>query len=45
LRFQDNGNGREKEKQTKQEITLEQVKKKLESIGITLDLEKLMNQK
>ena len=34
-----------REKETKQEITLEQVKKKLESIGITLDLDKLMNQK
>jgi hypothetical protein len=27
------------------EITLEEVRKKLESIGISLDLEKLMNQK
>jgi hypothetical protein len=34
-----------RKKETKQEITLEQVKKKLESIGITLDLDKLMNQK
>jgi hypothetical protein len=32
-------------KETKQEFTLDSVRKKLESIGISLDLEKLMNQK
>jgi hypothetical protein len=32
-------------KETKQEFTLDAVRKKLESIGISLDLDKLMNQK
>ena len=32
-------------KKDKQEFTLEAVRKKLESIGISLDLDKLMNQK
>jgi hypothetical protein len=32
-------------KETKQEFTLDSVRTKLESIGISLDLEKLMNQK
>ena len=35
-----------RKKETKQEeFTLDSVRKKLESIGISLDLEKLMNQK
>jgi hypothetical protein len=34
-----------KKEETKQEFTLEAVRKKLESIGISLDLDKLMNQK
>jgi hypothetical protein len=42
---QDNGNGKEKEKQTKQEFTLEAVLKKLESVGIKVNLNELMNQK
>lgn len=36
---------RTNKKETKQEFTLEAVQKKLASIGITLDLDKLMNQK
>jgi len=32
-------------KETKQEFTLDSVRTKLESIGISFDLEKLMNQK
>ena len=40
-----NGNGNDKEKQTKtkQEFTLESVLKKLESIGIIINVERLMN--
>jgi hypothetical protein len=34
-----------RKKETKQEFTLDSVRKRLESIGIILDLEKLMNQK
>ena len=36
---------RKKEETKKEEFTLEAVRKKLESIGISLDLDKLMNQK
>ena len=36
---------RKKETKTKQEFTLDSVRKKLESIGISLDLDKLMNSK
>ena len=34
-----------KKEENHKEITLEMVQKKLESIGVNLDLEKLMNQK
>jgi hypothetical protein len=34
-----------RKKETKQEFTLDSVRTRLESIGISLDLEKLMNQK
>jgi hypothetical protein len=36
---------RKKETKQQQEFTLEAVRKKLESIGISLDVEKLMNQR
>jgi hypothetical protein len=36
---------RKKETKPKEEFTLDSVRKKLESIGISLDLEKLMSQK
>lgn len=40
-----NGNSNSSENQKKQEITLEQVRKKLESIGIIINVERLMNEK
>jgi hypothetical protein len=40
-----NGSHDCRKKETKQEFTLEAVQKKLESIGIILDLDKLMNSK
>jgi hypothetical protein len=36
---------RKKKEEIKQEFTLDSVRKKLESIGISLDLDKLMNSK
>lgn len=36
---------RKKQETKQQEFTLEQIQKKLESIGITLDLDKLMSSK
>jgi hypothetical protein len=47
---QDSGNGKEKEKEKQQskeaknEFTLEQVRKKLESIGIIINVERLMKE-
>jgi hypothetical protein len=44
-RERDRENKRQPEEQNHKEITLETIKKKLESIGIVIDLDKLMNQK
>jgi len=41
---QGQGQKQEKQQQSKQEISLEMVKRKLESLGIILDVERLMQQ-